>query len=146
MPLQGVYFHSIWSFVEMRLLPECHQSGHRSRDGLKEKGMMGTWMSVGDIPAPCMFRSYVVAERETNMHTLQRSEHYTDKGSHAVMTRMAIVTHAQLRRIADQLRSNAEDLAFSTHPPTLENCRIAGAMVGWAFTLVPLCIEAKFDY
>ena len=108
---------------------------------------MGTWISVSDIPAPCMFPFLGRGrKREKNMHTLQRSEHYTDKGSYAVMTRMAVVTHAQLRRIADQLRSNAEDLAFSTNPPTLENCRIAGAMVGWAFNLVPLCIEAKFDY
>ena len=54
------------------------------------------------------------------------------------MTRTAVVKYAQLTRIADQLRRNAEDLASSTNPPTLENCRIAGAMVGWAFKLVSL--------
>ena len=80
------------------------------------------------------------------MQTLQRNEHYTDKGHYAVMTRTTVINYAQLKRIADQLRRNAEDLASSTNPPTLENCRIAGAMVGWAFNLVPLHIEAAFDY
>lgn len=80
------------------------------------------------------------------MQTLQRSEYYTDKGCYAVMTRTAVVSYTKLTRIADQLRRNAEDLASSTDPPTLENCRIAGALVGWAFTLVPLRIQARFDY
>ena len=80
------------------------------------------------------------------MQTLQRSEHYTDKGCYSVMTRTAVVNYAQLTRIADQLRRNAEDLASSTNPPELENCSIAGAMVGWAFTLVPLRVHARFDY
>ena len=80
------------------------------------------------------------------MQTLQRNEHYTDKGHYAVMTRTTVINYAQLKRIADQLRRNAEDLASSTNPPTLEHCRIAGAMVGWAFNLVPLHIEAAFDY
>ena len=90
--------------------------------------------------------SRLARKRITDMQTLQRSEHYTDKGCYAVMTRTAVVNYAQLTRIADQLRRNAEDLASSTNPPKLENCRIAGAMVGWAFTLVPLSIQAKFDY
>ena len=80
------------------------------------------------------------------MQIPQRSECYTDKGGYAVMTRTTVVKYAQLARIADRLRSNAEDLASSTNPPTLENCRIAGAMVGWAFSLVPLRIQANFDY
>ena len=80
------------------------------------------------------------------MQTLQRSEHYTDKGCYAVMTRAAVVNYAQLTRISDQLRRNAEDLASVTNPPTLENCRIAGAMVGWALTLIPLRIQERFDY
>jgi len=80
------------------------------------------------------------------MQTLQRSEHYTDKGCYAVMTRMALVNYAQLTRIADQLRRNVEDLASSTNPPKLEDCRIAWAMVSWAFTLVPLRVQARFDY
>ena len=80
------------------------------------------------------------------MQTPPRSEHYTDQGCSAVMTRTAVVNYAQLIRIADQLRRNAEDLASSTNPPKLEDCKIAGAMVGWAFTLVPFRIQARFDY
>jgi len=80
------------------------------------------------------------------MQTLPHSEHYTDKGCYAAMTRTAVVNDAQLIRIADQLRRNAEDLTSSTNPPKLENCKIAGAMVGWAFTLVPFRIQARFDY
>jgi hypothetical protein len=80
------------------------------------------------------------------MQTLQRNELYTDKGCYAVLTRTAVVQNEQLRRIADHLRSDAEDLAFSTIPPTPENCRIAGAMVGWAFNLAPLRIDTRFDY
>lgn len=80
------------------------------------------------------------------MQTLQRSEYYTDKGCYAVMTRTAVVNYAQMTRIADQLRSNADDLASSTNPPTPQNCRIAGAMVGWAFNLAPLHILSSFDY
>ena len=80
------------------------------------------------------------------MQTIQRSERYTDRGHYAVMTRTSVINYAQLVRIADHLRRNAEDLVASTDIPTLENCRIAGAMVGWAFNLVPLCIATKSDY
>ena len=80
------------------------------------------------------------------MDTLQRTEHHTDKGHYAVMTRTSVIKHAQLVRIADHLRRNAEDLASSTEVPTFENCRIAGAMVTWAFHLAPLRIEAGLDY
>jgi len=81
------------------------------------------------------------------MKTLQRGELYSDMGTHAVMTRTAVVCNdAQLRSIADQLRGNAEELAFSTNPPTPGDCRIAGAMVGWAFSLVPFCIDTRFDF
>lgn len=81
-----------------------------------------------------------------NIQTLQRTEHYTDRGHYAVMTRTTVVNNARLTRIADHLRGNAEDLALSTNPPTVENCRIAGAMLGWAFSLAPVRVEAKFDY
>lgn len=81
-----------------------------------------------------------------HMQTLPRNEHYTDKGCYAVMTRTAVVNYAQLTRVADQLCRDADDLASSTNPPTLENCRIAGAMVGWAFNLVPLRVRTSFDY
>jgi len=80
------------------------------------------------------------------MLTLQRSEHYTDKGRYAVMTRTAVLNYAQLTRIADQLRSNADDLVSSTNPPTPQNCQIAGAMLGWAFSISPIRILLKFDY
>ena len=80
------------------------------------------------------------------MDTLQRTEHYTDKGHYAVMTRTSVIKHAQLVRIADHLRRNAEYLVDSTDIPTLENRRIAGAMASWAFNLVPLCIGTEFDY
>lgn len=80
------------------------------------------------------------------MQTLQHGERYTDKGSYAVMTRTAIAHYAHLRSVADQLHRNAEDLAFSTNPPTAENCRIAGAMVGWAFNLAPFSIDSRFDF
>jgi hypothetical protein len=80
------------------------------------------------------------------MQNLQRTEHCTDKGCYAVMTRTAVVKYAQLTRIADQLRRNADDLVSSTNPPTLESCRIAGAMVSWAFKLVSLRMPTGFDY
>jgi hypothetical protein len=80
------------------------------------------------------------------MQTLQRSEHYTDKGCYAVMTRTAVLKDAQLARIADHLRRNAEDLADSSNLPTIDDCRIAGAMLGWAFTIAPICIVVKFNY
>jgi hypothetical protein len=80
------------------------------------------------------------------MDNLQRTEHYTDKGHYAVMTRTSVIKHAQLVRIADHLRRNADDLASSTEVPTFENCRIAGAMVTWSFNLAPLSIGTKSDY
>ena len=80
------------------------------------------------------------------MQTLQRSEHYTDRGHYAVMTRTKVINYAQLARIADHLCRNADDLVSSTNPPTVENCRIAGTMLGWAHHLTPVRVEARFDY
>jgi hypothetical protein len=80
------------------------------------------------------------------MDTLHRNEQYTDRGHYAVMTRTTVVKNAQLTRIGDHLRRNAEELALSTDPPTFENCRIAGAMVTWAFSIAPLRIAEGFDY
>ena len=81
------------------------------------------------------------------MQSIQYStEHYTDRGPFAVMTRTTVLKDAQLARIADHLRRNAEDLVASADPPSICDCRIAGAMLGFAFTLAPLRIEAKFDY
>ena len=80
------------------------------------------------------------------MQTLHSNEHYTDKGDYAVMTRTTVLTYAKLARIAGHLCRNAEDLVLSTDPPTLDNCRIAGRMLGWAYNLVPVRIGARFDY
>jgi hypothetical protein len=81
------------------------------------------------------------------MEAIQYStEQYTDRGHFAVMTRATVLMDAQLARIADHLRHNAEDLVSTSNPPTIHDCRIAGAMLGWAFDLAPLHIESRFDY
>jgi hypothetical protein len=80
------------------------------------------------------------------MRTIQSIEHYTDQGGFAVMTRTSVRKYAQLVRIADHLCRNAEELLFSTAQPSIDNCRIAGMMLGLAYNLVPLRIEAGFDY
>jgi hypothetical protein len=80
------------------------------------------------------------------MQSIHHSERYTDRGDYAVMTRTTILNNAQLARIADHLRRNAEDLAFSSDPPAEHDCRIAGVIVGWAVNLAPVRIDAKVDY
>ena len=80
------------------------------------------------------------------MQSLQCSEHYTDKGQYAVMTRTRILNHAQLTRIADHLCRNAEELLFSTDQPTIDDCRTAGMILGLAYNLVPMRIGTTFDY
>ena len=80
------------------------------------------------------------------MQDIQPSEHYTDKGNFAVMTRTKVVEYAQLVRIAGHLCRNAEDLVASTDAPCADNCRIAGAMLGLAYNLAPLRIGTRFDY
>ena len=81
------------------------------------------------------------------MHSIQYStEQYTDRGHFAVMTRTTVLKGAQLARIADHLRRNAEDLVSSSNPPTVSDCRIAGAMVTWAFNIAPSCIDSGSDY
>jgi hypothetical protein len=80
------------------------------------------------------------------MQTIQPAEHCTDQGNFAVMTRTSVRKYAQLARIADHLCRNAEELLFSTDQPTIDNCRTAGMMLGLARNLVPLRIEAGFDY
>ena len=80
------------------------------------------------------------------MQTIHPTEHYTDKGDFAVVTRTTVVNYAQLASIAGHLCRNAEDLVSSTDPLNIDNCRIAGTMVGWAFSLAPLRIGARFDY
>lgn len=80
------------------------------------------------------------------MQSIHQSEQYTDRGHFAVMTRTAVLKDAELARIADHLRRNAEDLADSLSCPTIDDCRVAGAMLGWAFTIAPIRIVVKFDY
>jgi hypothetical protein len=78
--------------------------------------------------------------------TIQRGEPYTEEGHYAVMARTSVRKYAQLVRIADHLCRNAEELLFSTDQPTVDNCRIAGMMLGLAYNLVPLRVVAEFDY
>jgi hypothetical protein len=78
--------------------------------------------------------------------TIQRSEHYTDRGLYAVMTRTTVLKGAKLARVADHLCRNAEDLALSTNSPTIDNCNIAATMLGWAYNLAPLRIGTKVDH
>lgn len=79
------------------------------------------------------------------MQEIQRSEHYTDKQNLAVMTRTRVVTYAQLVKIADRLSRNAEYLATIGDSACVNSCRIAGAMLGWAYNPAPLRIGTKFD-
>ena len=80
------------------------------------------------------------------MQSVHQSEQYTDRRHFAVMTRTTVLKDSQLARIADHLRRNAEDLAESSNCLTIEDCRIAGAMLGWAFTIAPIRIVVKFDH
>ena len=80
------------------------------------------------------------------MQSIHHTEQYTDRGQFAVMTRTSVLKDAQLARIADHLRRNAEDLADSSNHPTIDDCRIAGAMLGWATTIEPVRIVVKFEY
>ena len=66
------------------------------------------------------------------------SEHYTDRGHYAVMTRTTILKDAQL--------SSIEDLVSSSNPPAMHDCRVAGGMLGIAFNLAPVRIGSKLDY
>ena len=59
------------------------------------------------------------------------------------MTRTTVL---KLESIAGHLCRNAEELVFSTDPPTIDDCRIAGTMLGWAYRLAPLRLGTNFDY
>jgi len=80
------------------------------------------------------------------MQTIQHSERYTDKEHYVVTTRRTVLKDAQPARIVDQLHHNAEDVVFYTNPPTIEDCRIVGAMLDWAFQPAPVRIQVTFDY
>jgi hypothetical protein len=66
------------------------------------------------------------------------SEHYTDRGHYAVMTRTTILKDAQL--------TSVEDLVSSSNPPAIHDCRLAGGMLGVTFSLVPVRIGSKLDH
>jgi hypothetical protein len=80
------------------------------------------------------------------MQTIQPTGHYKDQGVLAVMTRTPARRYAQRVMIADHLCRNAEELLFSTDQPTIDNCRMAGMMLGLAYNLVPPRIEAGLDH
>jgi hypothetical protein len=102
--------------------------------------------SVCAIPDNIGFLPNSWLKRRTKIQSIRHTELYSERDDFAVMTRTAVLNDAQLARIADHLRRNAEDLADSTNPPAIDDCRIAGAMLGWAFTIAPIRIVAKFDY
>jgi len=79
------------------------------------------------------------------MEKIQPTGHYKDQEDFAVMTRTLARKYSHRVTIADRLCRNAEELLFSTDQPTIDNCRIAGMMLGLAYNLVPLRIEAGFD-
>jgi hypothetical protein len=80
------------------------------------------------------------------MRSIQPAEHITDQGDFAVMTRTSVRKSAQLVTIADRLCRSAEEHLFSMGQPTIDNRCIAGRMLGQMCNLVPLRVEARFDY
>lgn len=80
------------------------------------------------------------------MRTTQDNELCTCEAHDAVMTRTTILKYAQLTRIADHLCRTAEQLLFSTNSPSIDNCRIAGTMLGLAYKLTPESAGTRIDY
>jgi hypothetical protein len=80
------------------------------------------------------------------MQTLERNEHYTDKGNYAVMTRTSVIKYAQLARIADHICRNTEDLAAASDRDCGDSYSIDGTMLGGTYELVPLRVQASFDF
>ena len=108
---------------------------------------METWACAAVIPDPTNSFPCGGRKRETSMQNIHySSEQYTDRRHYAVMTRTTVLKDAQLTRIAGHLRRNAEEVAFSSNPPTIHDCRIAGEMVTWAFNIAPFSIESGSDY
>jgi hypothetical protein len=134
------------SIAKWDLVTECIASGLIPRIP-KQKGELGIMAPPGlrqVIPLP--HDALKAWRKEMKMHDIQLAEHYTDMQEFAAMTRMKVVNYVQLVRIACHLSRNAEDLAASTDAPCVENYRVAGAMLGWAYNLMPLRIESRFDY
>jgi hypothetical protein len=49
----------------------------------------------------------------TTLQIIQRHETYTDKGQYAVMTRIAVVDHAELASAGSHLRREEDGVVFS---------------------------------
>jgi len=79
------------------------------------------------------------------MQAIQRSELYVNNGNYIVMTRTTVLPYAQMAGKAGQLCGGAEDLASSANPPAIDDCRVEGAMLGWAYKLAPVRIGAASD-
>lgn len=75
------------------------------------------------------------------MQAIQRSEHYVNNGNYIVMTRTTVLPYAQMAAQADRLSSGAEDLVSPTNPPVIDDCRVEGVMLGWAYKLAPVRIR-----
>jgi hypothetical protein len=80
------------------------------------------------------------------MQTIHPTEHYTDRGDFAVMTRTTVVTDAQAASIVGPRCRKPEDHVSSTDPFGIDNCRITRTMLGWTFSLAPLRIGAGLNY
>lgn len=71
-------------------------------------------------------------------------EHFTDRQYIAATAQTNTPNYGLMIRIAAHLSSNAEELLFLSDQPTIDNCRIAGMMLGLAYHLLPLGIEPEF--
>jgi hypothetical protein len=79
------------------------------------------------------------------MQNTQLIEHFTDKQHIAAMVQTKTVNYRLMIRIANHLCRNAEELLFLRDQPTINNCRMAGMMLGLAYHLLPLDIEPWLD-
>lgn len=79
------------------------------------------------------------------MQNTQLIGHYTDRQYPAALARTDVRISAQLARVADHLCENAEELIFLVPNPTINNCRIAGMMLGLAYNLLMLGFETTFE-
>ena len=77
------------------------------------------------------------------MKLTHSKEYYTDKGDYAVVTRATVVDHAQLAEIAVRFCRRYEVVVRSSNQPAPGNCEVAETMLGWAYDLPPVRIEAE---
>lgn len=69
---------------------------------------MEAWARGSCFPVPRTRHLTGGRNRETNMQSLERREHHTDRGHYAVMTRTTFVKNAQLTRITDRPNAGIE--------------------------------------